>query len=86
MFEIGQCMRDVVGIAQMFVSVGQRNARALERFAATALGAEVREIGIAAVDGNTELHGERALERCDIETGDVRRHRIGDHHADTIDQ
>ena len=57
-----------------------------KRFTAAALGAEVDERGIAAVDGDAESHGECSFQRRKVEVGLVRRRDVGDFGLYSFDQ
>ena len=70
--EIGERADHVVFTAKVLVTWRREHAGPMEDVTTAALGAEVSERRVAAVERNAETHGERALERGRREAGQVR--------------
>ena len=74
--ELDDGLDHVVPVAQVLEPVGQRDPGLPERLAAAALGPEVVELRVVAVEWDAKPNGETPFQRRAVEAGHVRRLRV----------
>src|SRR5215217_4667039 len=85
-FELDDGLDHVVPVAQVLEPVGQRDPGLPERLPAAALGPEVIEFRVVAVERDAQPDGEAPFQRRAVETGQVRRFRVADSRPDPLHQ
>src|SRR5215203_2931129 len=84
--ELDDGIDHVVPVAQVLEPIGKGDPGLPERLAAAALGPEVVELRVVAVERNAQPDGEATFQRRAVEAGQVGRFRVDDSRPDALHQ